>query len=373
MKKLPIILCAFILVLASCKKKEYPETITGSPEFYVKANIDGQPIMLQAGAFDYYMYSNYEQDADGIYSFVADIKQKNCSGNCPNSLKIEVYDDQMSALGGASNINSSVKAGTYQFVNTDTVNPTTVGYAVTYKSSFNLSAASYSWNFGYGAPSYDALPTHTFATAGVYPTTFAVLYGSNWYSIENKVKVTTSPVACKAQIVLTNVTGNAVTFHRLITNGSGNYSNLWDFGDGTIPSPDAIATHTYDSSGLYLVSLRVIDNTNQDTAYHNYYVNTALSQGPAPNFNYSVVPILSNSPLAKIKVTYTDGSGTIYTSSMAPQTASDFKIVSVEDYKTNEKNQATKKLKITFNCKLFNGASTVDVTGGEAVIAVAYK
>jgi hypothetical protein len=379
MKRSVLIACAFILVLASCKKKEYPEQpVTGSPEFYVKANVDGQPIAFQAGTSDYYMYSSYEQNMDGVYSFVANLKQKNCSSvNCPNSIKIEMFDDQSSTQNGSSNISASIKPGAYQFVNSNTVAPTVIGYAVLYQGSFNLSANTYSWNFGYGAAltSTNAAPNHTYATAGVYNVRFAALSGTTWSVIENPIKVTTNPNACKAKISVASRLGNAVTFKAQAFGGTGTYTQQLDFGDGTQPSPDPIAYHMYSAPGIYSLSLRVVDSAN-DTAYHNYWYNTELSNEPAPNFYaVKVTEILSNSPVSKIKITYTDASGTIYYSDVDPQnSSSNFQITSVEDYKTNENNLATKKIKITFNCKLSNGVNQpITITGGEAVIAVAYK
>jgi PKD repeat protein len=379
MKKLVLIFFTFFIALASCKKKEYPNnTITGTPEFYVKASVDGQPIMFQAGAFDYYMYSSYDQNVDGVYSFIANVKQKSCTGNnCPGSIKIELFDDQSSTQNGTSNINASIKPGGYQFVNSNTVIPTVVGYAVTYRGSYNLSANTYSWNFGYGAPATGTAtsPTHTYATAGVYNVRFAAYDGTNWSYIDNPIKVTANSNACKAQILASPPSGNIINFSSQVS-GSGNYSRLWEFGDGSMPSIDGITQHIYPQSGLYQATLTVVDHGNSDdTARHHYWVNTALSNDPAPNFYAEkVAPILSNSPISKIKITYTDGTGTIYYSDVDPQnSSSNFQIISVEDYKSNENNQATKKVKITFNCRLTNGVSAVTVTEGEAVVAVAYK
>jgi hypothetical protein len=379
MKNLVLIASAFVLVLAACKKKEYPvQPTTGTPEFYVKANVENQPILFQAGTGDYYMYSSYEQNADGLYSFIANIKQKSCGVACPNSLKIELFDNQSSTANGESNINSSIKPGDYQFVNSNTVIPTIVGYAVTYRGSFNLSANTYSWSFGYGASmtGTNTSPTHTYATAGVYHVKFAAFDGNTWTDIDNRIKVTTNPNACKAQILLGSQLGNAVTFNTQVSGGIGPYSRNIDFGDGTQPSPDIVAYHQYNGDpALYYVQLKVAD-AGQDSAFHNYWYNTELSNKPAPNFYAEkVTAIYSNSPMAKVRITYTDAAGTVYYSDADPQnTSSNFQITSVEDYKNNENSQATKKVKITFNCKLYSSSNTaVNITGGEAVIAVAYK
>lgn len=379
MKKSVLIFSALIVILASCKKKEYPDSVTETPAFYVSAKIDGQPVMLQAGTLGYYMYSSYSQDVDGMYSFIADVKPSNCGSACPNSVRIELNDNIQTLQGNNSNIASSIKVASYEYVNTNTVNPTLIGYMVSYKSDFNLPNANYNWVFGYGPNDTQANPTHTYATAGVYNTRLIASGtpsppASGTGSIENPVKVTTSPIACRTRIVVSSINSNSVAFSHSTT-GSGNYSFYWQFGDGGT-SVDVTPTHLYPGVGSYSASLRVIDHTNSDTAYHNYWVNTDLSQDAAPNFYVnSVTEMYSNSPLAKIKVTYTDGSGKSYSSSRQPQTggSNEFKILSVEEYKKNENDQPTKKLKIKFSCRLYSGTSFVDITDGEAVIAVAYK
>jgi hypothetical protein len=247
-------------------------------------------------------------------------------------------------------------------------------------SSFNIpGATTYSWNFGYGAPFTGTATslTHTYATAGIYNVKFAAFDGTNWTEIVNPIKVTTNSNACKAKILAGTPSGNTISFSSQVT-GGGDYIYRWNFGeDGSMPATTATASNLYSHPDRYLVSLKVIDLVNNnDSAFHNYWVNTDLSNAPAPNFYAEkVAPILSNSPISKIKITYTDASGTVYYSDVNPQNSntSNFQITSVEDYKSNENNQATKKVKITFNCRLSNGVSEVPITNGEAVIAVAYK
>jgi len=375
MKRSVLIFSACLLVLASCRKKEYPQSVSTSPEFYVSAKIDGQPVMLQAGTMGYYMFSSYTQANDGMYSFIADVKPQSCSGSCPNSLRIELNDNIMASQGAASNVNNSVKTGSYTFVNSSTTNPTLIGYMVTYQSSFNLNSPTYNWSFGIGPGDTSPSPTHTYAAPGVYNTRLVAsgtTAGSGTGSVENQVKVTLNTNVCRNRIAVVGTTNTAIHFTPIVS-GSGNYSHRWDFGDGQT-APDIDPTHYYANPGVYQATLTTIDHTFMDTAVYVYNARTDLSLDAAPNFWVnSVNGIYSNSPLAKIKITYTNGSGKVYTSDIQPQSSSDFNIISVEDYKTNENNQRTKKLKITFNCRVYGDSDYYDITNGEAVIAVAYK
>ncbi len=83
MKKLLIIVSTFVLVISSCKKKEFPQNVTEEPAFHISATIDGTPVNLTAGAFGYYMYSSYVQDTNGMYTFVAEVKPSGCGNLVP--------------------------------------------------------------------------------------------------------------------------------------------------------------------------------------------------------------------------------------------------------------------------------------------------
>ena len=119
-------------------------------------------------------------------------------------------------------------------------------------------------------------------------------------------------------------------------------------------------------------------NLTLSTEY-NFNINTANSYSPATNFSVITKPIYfttATNLLSKVQITYVDGSGKVYSSNLQSQVGAGntFNITSVEEYKANENGQATKKLKIKFDCKLYNGTSNfVTLTNGEAVIAVSYK
>lgn len=385
MKKLLIIVCTFVLVISSCKKKEFPQNVTEEPAFYISANIDGTPVSLKAGAFGYYMYSSYVQDSNGMYTFVAEVKPANCGSVCPNSLKIELNDNKMTPLGGASNINNSIKVSDYEFANTATVNPTIVGYEAKFTSIYNKTNANttYVWNFDDpGSVSFQANPTHTYNTAGIKNVNLGISETgtSPMMHIENPIKVTVSPVAVKTRILTPIVNGNTITFSNITNGGTSpaTYSYKWDFGDYSQTSNSTNPTHTYSVSGMYKVKLTVWDQTG-DTAKHNFHINTSTSNAPATNFSVVTTPIYfttATNLLSKVKITYVDAGGKVYSSNLQSQVGAGntFNIVSVEEYKANENGQATKKLKIKFDCKLYNGASNfVTLTNGEAVIAVSYK
>jgi PKD repeat protein len=378
MKTRQILSLIFLIALAftSCKKKDYPQNVVQDPTFYVSASINGVPVSMNAGQNGYYMYSSHKQDSNNLYAFIAELKPENCTNICANSLKFEVYDNQQSSAGGASNISSSIKVSDYNFANNTPVTPSLTGYAVSFRSIFNKTATAYNWSFGDGGTSTDANPTHIYSSAGIYNTCLDMNDGSTVSGICNPIKVTISPVACQSRILINSVNGNSIAFSQQ-TSGTSPFQFKWNFGDG-IESTDANPVHTYSTSGMYMTSLRVKDASGDSTLYH-YNINTAQSSVAAPNYSISsVTAIYSNSITAlfsKVKITYTNPNGVVYSSFTQPQSAgsANFSIVSVEDFKKNERNELTKKVRINFNCKLYNGSDVVEITNGQAVLAVSYK
>ena len=152
-------------------------------------------------------------------------------------------------------------------------------------------------------------------------------------------------------------------------------SYYWEFGDGNnATTPLNYINHTFNSSPeqYYTTKLILSNGTNTCVSYYqtSAFNNTAIVNS---NFTSSFTPIPNLKALSTITIILTDVNGNKYSSDLLNQSSgTDFEIVSVEDYKDNELSEKTKKVKIRFNCRVTNGTSSIDITNGEAVIAVAY-
>lgn len=126
------------------------------------------------------------------------------------------------------------------------------------------------WDFGDGnqsSTSSSPLVSHTYSAAGAYTATLTVSDGVN-DPVSEQVAVdiappNTPPVADPGG-PYSGTVGEAVEF-----DGSGSsdadgdtLTFLWDFGDGSTPSAEAVASHTYSSAGNYTATLTVSDGVN---------------------------------------------------------------------------------------------------------------
>lgn len=115
--KTPIYILILVLLLSvGCKKKKYPETVeAGESPFYLRLKIDSQPLEINAGKDNYYMYSYISRDTANVFGLVGEFKQAGCT-ICPNSLKIEVKDSKPSLPNAGININSIINLKGYEFL-----------------------------------------------------------------------------------------------------------------------------------------------------------------------------------------------------------------------------------------------------------------
>jgi PKD repeat protein len=371
MKVVNSIIILLVIFSFSCTKKKYPETIkVNDPIFYIKAKINSVDYAVNVGIDGFGMFPTYAQDTNGVYGFISEIKQVSCLGNCPLSLKIQINDSKVSAPNAPMDVNSALLLRNY--------NIAIPSQEVQFKSGFNKAViSSYLWDFGDGTTSNQADPLHSYTKKGTYNVCVTIkdFYGC-YSTICNTHKIGYADKIAFSRINVTNITKDSVSYTNTISGGSTPFKYLWNFGDGktsTLTAP----SHVYKYSGAYRVALRVID-ANNDTSYANYNTVTQPDNSSCAA-NYTITSIRNpvsdiNKALSEIIVTWIDETGKVFKSNTSIQPYLNFfEVVSIEDYENNAQNQPTKKIKVRFNCNVFNNSSIVKIENAEAVICVAYK
>jgi PKD repeat protein len=374
MKKNQLIpaLCSLLLLTASCKKKEYSAT-SPSPTYplYFTGTIGGASVNLQAGANNYYMFTSYALDGNGVYDFIGDLRNKNTSTGSANSLKISIKDYRQYAV-APTTIDSSLLAGYYSFA-------TPAGTPSKFKIQFldslhNAAALTYLWDFGDGAISNAHKPMHVYAHPGVYSVKLTTQSTSSCLSsLTNSVVVGQAGGHVQLQFSNTS-TVNVVNFASTTGGGSTPYSFHWDFGDGnsltTYTTP--ACTYTYSAPGIYAATLTRTDAANTVEVYHRNVATQTASNCFVDFFTGAVTPIANAFNLSGVVIEWRDTGGVLWTSQNNGQPAkSEFKILSVDPYQNNSSGQPTKKIHANVSCMLYNGTSTM-LFSGDVVFCTAY-
>ena len=369
MKKRLIVTLLTCLTLYSCKKNELPKTEeeTGTPVFYFKCNVNGIPLKIEAGINTYAMQASHFQDKNNLYVYESNLKQANCSSNCGYAMSVQINDVILRELNAPQEVNNSLFVGVHPY-NEGGVNP--VFYRGVFSAEKFDAPANYLWTFSDNTTLQGKDVVKVFQNPGNY--TIKLDYddngGAGSDSLTKKFKIG-NPLQAYIKC-----TFDASTLkYRFSSSAEGDgfkYQYLWDFGSiGKLSSPNpeiSFTTPLHNTPTLTLIS------SKNDTCVTRYQ----MRDSSAPNANYisTFTPFLNPKLAAAITVVFTDQNGLRYSSAELNQpVSSKFEIVSVEPYKNNEKNEPTKKVKIKFNCSFTSNNGPINLTEGEAVIAVSYK
>ena len=128
-------------------------------------------------------------------------------------------------------------------------------------TSDNATITAYRWNFGDGATSTQASPSHKYSAAGTYPVTLTVTdsKGSQSAPVTKNVTVTHADPKASFQMTTTNMDVTTDASGSSASDGA-TLSYVWNWGDGTSNGTGVNASHTYTQPGTYTVRLTVTDS-----------------------------------------------------------------------------------------------------------------
>lgn len=160
-------------------------------------------------------------------------------------------------------------------------------FTVSFTNSTN--ATSYQWDFGDGATSTDANPSHTYTTYGSFDVTLIATGPdgcSDTRKISNYINIIKPVIAipslpAKGCIPYThNFSATVSTLDEVTT-------YLWNFGDGN-SSTQQKPTHTYTQEGTYDVTLTI---TTKKGCTETYIVAKGVKVGTKPTADFSADPL----------------------------------------------------------------------------------
>ena len=364
---------------AGCKKED-PKPVDplkiDAAVFSFEGNINGKPMLWQAGVDGYHMTYAQLQDNNGILEFNSELKPKDCNENCPNSIRMKLKDYRLSATTPLVP-DSLLREGFYVFA-------MPLGSPVGYTSSFSggligKAAKKHIWNFGDGSPVKETTSSsisHTYRYPGEYQVTLWVQDSLETCtsSVSNTLKLGPIGNALKTDIYASVVSGKTVNLLPAVSGGGHPYSFKWDLGDGTLSNSPVAISHTYEYAGVYQVSLEISDAVgNRITRRVNVPVQApegcASFQLPA-----TVTPLMSAVSLSGVTIEWVDENGSLWTSQNDAQDdeISKFEIISIADYNLEDSGKSAKKITATISCNLYSGTAVSTLRNAKAVVVIAY-
>jgi hypothetical protein len=369
MKKIKLLSLSALFLATACHKKTLlPETAIADPVFYLDAKVNGVPVNIQAGEAGYFMHSSVLQDSNDIYVFKGDLNGT-CASTCGYSLSVLINDNKVSEQGARTQVDGAIQTGLYNLLHTSAF-PTEQDLSFVPREGYS-STNSYSWQIVTEKGVVATSTSYSFTTSLKLATQYTVNY-----QFEDASGVCSGahsnvyrPGSAFRTWMNMNKNGSEVKL-TAFTDEPGIYTYLWELGDGTTVTGKEIQ-HQYNKQDKYRVKLTTTDAKN-NTSVCYYQINTNPA-GCESNFHAKYSSIDYSKVLRTITFILRDPSGATYSSLDAPLVNGSFaEILSVEDYQPNASGQATKKIKLRFNCKLKGDTGDVQIEDATAVIAVAY-
>lgn len=353
-----------------------PEPQMGAPVFEVSAELNGQAIQWQAGVDDYYMYTNYEQDNAGVYTFSGSLAQENCTEDCSGSLSFYFRDREVRTAGESFSLQSELMNGTYPF------SPLRDSQEIDYFVSFtNLSiginplGGSYLWEFeGVNATSSDFEPVVVYEQEGTYEVCLTAS-SMSCTQIQCRDIHPGGQNDCYAAIAYLPDSSGAAYLQAFSFNGTPPYAYQWSEGStsqGIVLSPNAVGPQCVtitDSEGCSAETCALIVFDQGLGSFDVCYA----------GFSYEIAEdtvFAQQNPLqlGAVAIAYEAPDGALYRSDWAPQEGQgQLQILSVEPFEDNENGLPTLKLDILFSAILYdNSGNSLLLENGSGFIAIAY-
>ncbi len=371
MKKILFLIIVVGVVCTSSCKTEPPVTEPSNAIFYVRGEISGQVVNLNAGDLNYYMLPSFEDDTIGIREFNGDLGQFDCVGDvsCPESFKISFREAEISGAG-----KEPVEKVLYpRFC--DLRGPATLlfeSYKATFMSHSIPTTLNHTWYFGDGESSYDKNPVHFYLNSSdsiVFPVLIVqnasgdcqneISYEVNFESL---CDVDFHPTYFSSQINLNPYP-------------TSNRTELWSYNGDTYEPFSFKGPPTDSITNVCLESTETATNCISRKC-KNVVIDTS-SVDCVANFDVikEKVTLPDMQDYSEVTLTWQDKSGKKYNSSLFDQPSSSYlEIIEVEDYKDAPNGNATKKITIKFNLRLFGNDSEdfLDFVSEKSVVAVGY-
>ncbi|MEO6833969.1 MAG: PKD domain-containing protein, partial [Chitinophagaceae bacterium] len=202
---------------------------------------------------------------------------------------------------------------------------TVVGFApsVTWNAS---STGTYLWNFGDGSTSTSGTPTHAYSASGAYTVKLTAINSVGCPATDtqaNYINVYGKPGADFVASDTAICQINGTTTFTSLASGTGPFTYVWDFGDGSSPSTaSSPVTHAYGSVGSFTVKMIVTDahgcvDSIKKTNYIKLRTLTAGFTAPTTGCEGAPITVSNTTGTSGASITWNFGDGKTGSGAMA--------------------------------------------------------
>lgn len=359
-------LMALVLLWAACKKADIPDSAFNTPVFSVTYDTQGvsDPVTT-AGVANVYLFTDFTVDNQQVVC-KGSFADSDCpDADCPGTLTFEFkrsYSDSFSP-------DSVFHLGGYSFQSPDT----TASQTVLRASFFAVNPDNYdtySWRINDEDKGQGPEIVVDFADISVTPKLVELTAQRNTglqSVVRRKVSLNASSGNNTFATVNISVSQDSQFIFRLLASTLGfPYDSLtWNtFVTDTVIHEDMLQP---------FYSVTVLDTTgNQCTASLEGLTPNDLPVQTA-NFSFDVENISIPVQDGEVAIEWIDADGVAWRSDGGIQeTTAFFGVSESEKYEVNEKGQQTRKMRVEFNCRLYNPNGGGRDFSGSGVIAVAH-
>ena len=278
----------FILLISvsffSCKKKEPPLPITGTPVFKFIGSIGNDSVNYQAGVNNMYMYTGFFKDIQNLLTVKSYFGKDNCS-NCEPYLSFEIKDFDVSNTNGLAGTIADLLqgGGTFNSYSLDSILTSTTVEIFHFIPQTNSVSSTYKWNFGDGGTSTMASPTYIFSAGGLNNVQLIRQGGGTIDSLVNTIS-TDFHSTCRAQFsAYADSSMPGYVYVNGFTPGFNPYA--WNYGDGQT-GLGMLDTNVYATAGKYIITLTAT-NSPACTSVFKQKVNTSFFPVMLANYTYT--------------------------------------------------------------------------------------
>jgi len=361
-----------VLLLAACAKQDLPSDGNGDPVFSVSfiASGDTSTNTITAGVGDYYLFTRFESDSQGILYTGAFAPAICPAGDCARSLSFEFRNTNLDTSFPSDNF---FYEGLHEFAAVDSVSSTSY-VAAFHPINDAFVYDSFTWSFNGSPDQNNGLDDITVSfqdtinPISVKLTAYAADGQSS--AVQRFISANGTPNLYPGVDILlqyeNDTTGYDLT---ALLSGPGTQTVSWSTGS----NQSQINIVDLTQNPVYSVSVSDASPYSASATLGNLL--TGIQVTRTANFDYSVSPITTTTEIkaGELAIQWIDRQGLIWRSDRGQQSPDAvFQVFETEGYQLNENGQKTRKMRVGFDCLLFNAAGESMTFSGEGVIGVAY-